>query len=132
MTKVAPDDADSSGMDILTARIVERDGAVVVSMIGELDMASVRTAEPVVADAISRAKPVVIDLTGLRFFSSAGITVLARLDNRRREEPLDVRLVADQGVVAIPLRLTGLRELFPIHPTLDDALSAVRQIGGSG
>lgn len=129
MSDFADDGADSNSTTLLTADITERDGVVVVTIIGELDMASVHTAEPVVADAVSRGKPVVIDLSRLSFFSSAGLTVLARLDDRRRHEPLDVRLVADQRVVVLPLRLTGLQGLFPIHPTLDDAVAAIRQIG---
>jgi len=125
MTTVGHDD-DPSSTTLLTADIGEQDGIVVVSLVGELDMASVRAAEPVVADAVSRGKPIVIDLTRLSFFSSAGLTVLARLDDHRRQEPLDVRIVADQRVVVLPLRLTGLHDMFPIHPTLADALAAIR------
>ena len=131
MTEVAHNDADASGMDTMTAHIVERDGAVIVSIVGELDMATVRTAKPVIDDAVTRGKPVVMDLTGLTFFSSAGLTVLAQLDEHRRQAPLDLRLVADQRVVVRPLRLTGLQDLFPIYATLDDALTAIRQIDSS-
>jgi anti-sigma B factor antagonist len=66
----------------------------------------------------------VVDMTGLRFFSSAGLTLLVRLDEARQDPPLDVRLVGDQRVVILPLELTGLRDLFPIHTSLAEALAA--------
>ena len=132
MTEVARDGAEPSDVAMLTARIVERDGVVVVDIAGELDMATVRTLDPALDDAIGRGRPVVVDMTGLTFFSSTGLSVLARLDEYRRQTPLDLRLVAGQRVVILPLRLSGLQDLFPIHHTLDDALATIRQISRSG
>ena len=66
------------------------------------------------------------DLSGVRFFSSAGLTLLVQLDQERRQRSVDVRLVGDQCVVVRPLELTGLREVFPIHTTLADALAPRR------
>lgn len=124
MTEVAHKSTNPSGMDILTVHISERDGVVVVSIAGELDMATVRKVDPVLDDAITRGKSVVIDMSGLTFFASTGLTVLARLDEHRRQVPLDVCLVADQRAVILPLRMTGLYDLFPLYPTMPDALNA--------
>lgn len=123
---------DASGVGTLTVDIAERDGVVIVNIAGELDMATVRTVDPLLDDAVSRGRPVVVDMTGLTFFSSTGLTVLARLDEHRRLAPLDLRLVADQHVVILPLRLTGLEHLFPLHRTLDDALDTIHHGGRSG
>lgn len=119
-------------MAILTVHVVERDGVLVVSVGGELDMATVQQAIPVLDDAVTRGRPIVIDLTGLTFFASTGLAMLARLDEQRRNEPVDVRLVAAQRAVVLPLRLTGLHNLFPLYTTLDDALTAIRQVGRPG
>lgn len=110
----------------LTARADERDGVMIVTVRGELDMATAPTVAVAVKDAMARGLPVVLDLSGLRFFSSAGLTLLVQLDADRRQRSVDVRLVGDQHVVVMPLELTGLRDLFPIHTSLADALSAIR------
>ena len=121
---VAHDD-EPHGVDVLTTDIGERGGVVVVSIAGELDIATVGRVAPLLDDAVGRGKPVVLDMSGLTFFSSAGLTLLARMDDQRQRTLLDVRLVTDQRTVLLPLRLTGLRDLFPVHPTLADALAAV-------
>ena len=109
---------------VFTASVGEQDGVVIVTVTGELDMSTVSRAAVALKDALSRAKPIVVDLTGLRFFSSAGLTLLVQLNEHRQDPPLDVRLVGDQRVVILPLELTGLRDLFPIHTSLGEALAA--------
>jgi anti-anti-sigma factor len=126
VTEDMMDNTDLAGPAPFAARADEWDGTVVVSLVGELDMATVSSAALVLRDAVARGKPIVVDMTGLRFFSSAGLTLLAQLNEARRNPPLDVRLVGDQRVVIRPLELTGLRDLFPIHRSLDDALAAIR------
>jgi anti-sigma B factor antagonist len=116
---------EPDGTPNLTARTDERDGAMVVTVRGELDMATAPIVAVAVKDALARGLPVVLDLSGLRFFSSAGLTLLAQLDTERRQRSVDVRLVGDQRVVILPLELTGLRDLFPIHTSLADALAAI-------
>jgi len=132
MTEFAHGDDDAGGVGTLTADITERDGVVIVNIAGELDMATVRTVDPLLDDAVGRGRPVVVDMTGLTFFSSTGLTVLARLDEHRRLAALDLRLVADQRAVILPLQLTGLEHLFPVHATMDDALASIHDGGRSG
>lgn len=120
------EDADLLRSATFTARADERHGTTVVSLVGELDMSTVSQAAAVLTDAVARGKPVVVDMTGLRFFSSAGLTLLVQLDEARQDPALDVRLVGDQRVVILPLELTGLRDLFPIHASLAEALAVRR------
>jgi anti-anti-sigma factor len=72
-------------------------------------------------DAVTRGVPVVLDMTGLRFFSSAGLRLLVRL---HETASVDVRLAGDQRVVLRPLELTGLLDLFPVHASVADAVAA--------
>jgi anti-anti-sigma factor len=108
----------------LAVRTTERDGAIVVSLVGELDMTTVDLAATAVDEAIARGRFLVVDMTGLRFFSSAGLNLLLQLHREMGEKQLDVRLAGDQRAVARPLELTGLTGLFPIHKTVTDALAA--------
>lgn len=116
---------EPSGLDDFTVHADEQDGVVIVVIAGELDMATAPRAAVVLKDAVDRGSPVVVDMSGLRFFSSAGLTLLAQLDEQRRIALVDVHLVGDQRVLLRPLELTGLLDLFPIHTSLDAALAAV-------
>ena len=108
----------------LVVRTTERDGAIVVGLVGELDMTTVDLAAKALDDAIARGTFVVLDMTGLRFFSSAGLNLLLQLHREMGEKRLDVRVAGDQRAVARPLELTGLTDLFPIHRSVSDALAA--------
>jgi anti-anti-sigma factor len=105
----------------LTVRTQDRDGVVIVSLTGELDTATVNQAAVALQDATARGVPVVLDMTGLRFFSSAGLRLLVRLHDGAS---VDVRLAGDQRVVRRPLELTGLLDLFPIHASVAEAVAA--------
>jgi anti-sigma B factor antagonist len=105
----------------LTVRTWERDGVVIVSVTGELDMSTVGQVAVASQDAVTRGVPVVLDMTGLRFFSSAGLRLLVRL---HETASVDVRLAGDQRVVLRPLELTGLLDLFPVHASVADAVAA--------
>ncbi|HKN96473.1 MAG TPA: STAS domain-containing protein [Pseudonocardiaceae bacterium] len=109
---------------MLTVVSARQDGAVVVSLTGELDMATVGQASTALKEAVETGAPVVLDLTGLQFFSSAGLNMLLQLHEDARERQLDVRLAGDQRAVARPLELTGLIELFPVYPSVTAALAA--------
>jgi anti-sigma B factor antagonist len=105
----------------LTVRTWERAGVVIVSVTGELDMSTVDQVAVALQDAVTRGVPVVLDMTGLRFFSSAGLRLLVRL---HETASVDVRLAGDQRVVLRPLELTGLLDLFPVHASVADAVAA--------
>ena len=62
-----------------------------------------------------------IDLTGARFFSSAGIAVLVLAHRNSAEVAL--RVVASDRVVIRPLELTGLTDDLSIYPDLAAALN---------
>jgi len=108
----------------LAVQTTERNGAIVVGLVGELDMTTVDLASQALDDATARGTFVILDMTGLRFFSSAGLNLLLQLRREMDAKKLDVRLAGDQRAVARPLELTGLTELFPIHKSVTEALAA--------
>lgn len=111
---------------LLSVDSTDRDGVAIVTLAGELDMTTADTAAVALKEATSRAQSVVVDMTGLRFFSSAGLNLLLQLHEDVQHKQIDVRLAGDQRAVARPLQLTGLGGLFPIHSTLEDALASCR------
>jgi anti-anti-sigma factor len=113
--------------DLLTVDIDARGSAVVVSVGGELDLATV----PVLRDrlaslesASSSPDPLVIDLSSVTFIGSAGLALLVEVHNRCSERGMSLAIVAAGSVVPRAIQVTALDRVFAVHPTVDEALSA--------
>jgi anti-sigma B factor antagonist len=99
-------------------RMVENH-SVVVRASGELDMLTAPTlakqlqyAEAVVVPPA----PVVLDLTGITFLSSAGLSVLITHHKRCVELGSRLEVVASNRAVTRPLNLTGLDSVLVVIP----------------
>lgn len=97
--------------------------AAVLSVAGEIDMATA----PVLRDGVDAVlRPAVdtavVDLSGVSFLASAGLTVL--LDARRAAglRQIGLRLVATQRPVLRALEVAGIDEMFDRHPSVAQAL----------
>jgi anti-sigma B factor antagonist len=101
----------------------EARGAVVVAVVGDVDMNTVPELEGRLAAAERPDLPLVVDLTGVTFLDSSGLSALVRCHQRGLRGG-GFRLVVASRVVARPLALTALDELLEIHPTLAAALEA--------
>ena len=115
-----PDNAEVG----LATVAVERpaDDTAVVRVDGEIDMVTAPALEnQVVALLRERPRVLVLDLTGVRFFSSAGLAVLA-LAHRESDEGTELRVVADDAAVLRPIELTGMTEDLSIRSSLKAAL----------
>lgn len=83
----------------VTATVERGEGRVVVRVSGEVDMATA----PVLAEALDRAftggnpARVVVDLTGVSFFASSGLALLAQTSARARDTATDVVVVVVPG-----------------------------------
>lgn len=95
----------SGGLEISSELV---DGAVRVSLRGELDLASTRQMEGRFA-AIYEQGPsrVVVDLSGLAFIDSSGLRILLVADARAREHGYELVLVAGQEPVQRVFEMTG-------------------------
>ncbi len=105
---------ETTGM--LTATVDADGAAVTVCAAGEVDMRSA----PLLADALHAAceaaaprTPLVVDLSGIRFFAGAGLTLLLTTRRRCQERQVPLVVVAPASVLR-PLRLTGLDGLFTL------------------
>jgi anti-anti-sigma factor len=112
--------------DSLTTLVEDHDGVSVVSISGEIDLVTAPALEQAIAAVIADGPAaLVIDLSEVEFLGSVGLKILAAT----YEELGDF---AEFGVVARgpatrrPIHLTGLDKTFPLYPTLDDALTGVR------
>jgi anti-sigma B factor antagonist len=115
--------------DLLTVEVGTRDGAVVVSVRGELDLATVpvlRERLDSLGDVATAPAPsrVVIDLTGVTFIGSAGLALLVEQHAKCAERNVVLVVVASGSVVPRAIQVTALDQVFAVHETVDAAIGA--------
>lgn len=115
---------------LLTVRHEERRGVAVVSISGELDLSTADYAADQMRAATANAAAVVVDMTGLRFFASAGLNILLQLQLEQQDRGVEVRLAANHATVLRPLQLMGVSDQFVIHASVDDAVESLRPVVG--
>lgn len=103
-----------------------RDGGVVVTARGELDMLTT----PQLAEELSVActmvvapSPVVADLREITFMSSSAIGCLVDTHQKCADTGTPLRIVAEDRVVRRPLDLLGLSKTLHIADRLESALA---------
>jgi anti-sigma B factor antagonist len=111
--------------DLLTVDMDARGSAVVVSVRGELDLATVpmlREQLESVHEISPVPSPLVVDLSGLTFIGSAGLALLVDLNNQCVERGVLLALVATGSVVPRAIQVTALDQVFSVHASVDEAL----------
>ncbi|NUT95177.1 MAG: STAS domain-containing protein [Saccharothrix sp.] len=103
------------------------DGVAVATVAGVVDMVSYQDIAGALGTlAESRPPGLVLDLRGVTFLGSIGIAVLVNAQHTTRRLGVAFAVVADNRSVLRPLLAARVDHVLPVHPTLDDALSAVR------
>jgi anti-anti-sigma factor len=87
----------------------------VLSVAGEIDMATAPGLQRAVESAAGRAFEVWLDLTATTFMDSSGIHVLSRARARLTEANGRLAVICPNGPVRRVLDLTGLEQLLEIH-----------------
>jgi anti-sigma B factor antagonist len=92
----------------------DEDGNQIVSVTGELDIATAERAYTYISDVIDAwPTPVSVDLSGLTFCDASGLGVLARIARHAREAGRQLRLTAARPSLLKIMRITGLDRAFP-------------------
>jgi len=107
----------------LTIDVHEEPSATVVTVGGELDVHTAPSLQAALA-ALDSSGRIIVDLTGVSFLDSTGLSVFvnALVDARERQATLVV--VASAPRVVKVFTLTGLDSALSLHSTLDEALGA--------
>ena len=102
-----------------------RDGTSVVSVSGEVDVATAPALRDCFDQVIERdTGPIVVDLADVSFIDSTGLGVLIGARKRCDEDERTLRVVVAEPRILKVFEITGLTELFSIHPSLELALGA--------
>jgi anti-sigma B factor antagonist len=71
----------------------------------------------------SAIRELVIDLSAVEFCDSSGLSALLFAERQMRENGGSVKLAGLTNNVASLIKISQLDRIFPIHPSVDDALS---------
>ncbi|MFB8279233.1 STAS domain-containing protein [Nocardia colli] len=110
----------------MTTTVASQDGATVLTVAGEVDLATAPALESSI-EAILNGKPAVliIDLSAVSFLASAGMAVLVAT-HQRAGDSTAIAVVADGPATSRQLRMTNLDQVFAVHSTLEAALAGFR------
>ena len=104
---------DASAPKPFHCAVDDRDAAAFVRPEGDLDMSTAPDVEAVLRRALENgAKRLVVDLRGLHFMDSSGLTLLTRWSNASHRDGFELELVPGHERIQRLFTLTGLHEYF--------------------
>lgn len=114
--------ADTSSLRIRHRAVTP--GVVVVSVVGEVDLATVGTFRdsllPHLSDPVTRL--LVCDLSRISFLACSGLSALLDLQAALGARGARLSVVANSAAVLRPVKITGLDEALAVQPTVSAAL----------
>jgi len=128
---------DYARLAVVAVDVSERAGRTVVTVIGDVDLATAPDLRTRLADLAVRGPHLVVDLDGVDLLDSTGLGVLVGARRRARQAGGDLALVCSEGRLADLLAATDLDRVFTVHRSLAEALSGepsanVRGLRGRG
>ncbi len=98
-------------------------GYVLVSVVGEVDVATAPQLRGLLQEAVAEGSPTVaVDLTGVTFIDSTALGVLIEAKKLCDGEGGTMRIAVSEPRILKIFEITGLTELFDIRPTRDQAI----------
>lgn len=98
----------------------------VVTAAGEVDLTNADGFRDVLLSALNAgALGLVVDMTGLTFIDSAGVTALVRAARRAAASDATVRLAVTATPVLRVLNLVGIDRLISVYPSVAEAVASL-------
>ena|SRR5438477_6623529 len=117
----------AGGRESVVTGVDRREGAVVLSLAGELDLYNAEEVRGALLDACAGEPEVlVVDLEEVRFIDSTALGVLIEAERSRMAERSGFRLAAPGLETRRALEVSGLDRHFIVHDTVAEALEAAR------
>jgi anti-anti-sigma factor len=108
------DPVELSTAQLALSSTISMDGRQVVSMTGELDIATAQQAYTYISDVIDHTRaPVSVDLGGVTFCDASGLGVLARVAKHARAKGRQLMLTSARPSLVRIMRITGVDSMFP-------------------
>ncbi len=114
-------------MALLDVNQDDRDAAIVVSTVGEVDSESFATLVFHLDTALKSARDhptrlLVIDLSGVTHFGSAGLNAVLECHEKGRSAGIVVRIAAPNPEVLRPMQVTKLDDVLRPYPSVSAAV----------
>lgn len=95
-----------------------------VVVAGEIDMLTAeRVRETLIAQLSPRPEMMVVDMEGVCFLGSMGLTALALTARMAREQGVELRVVATSRATLRPLEITGMAAELAVYASREQALA---------
>jgi anti-anti-sigma factor len=108
---------------MMTVAVEKHGRAAVLVVLGDIDMVTAGEFEKALMAALrDRPELLVVDLSGVDFLGSAGLTALVAAHQKAGSQTA-LRVVAESSSSARPLQLTGLDQEIPVCATREQALA---------
>jgi anti-sigma B factor antagonist len=109
----------------LTIRIRREPGCVIVTVAGEIDIATVGRLRERLTALTARGLPLIADLDQVSFIDATGLGTLAGAARQAAEHGVSLHVVCDQPQTRRLFRVTALDRQIPLARNLAEALRAL-------
>ena len=122
---------DQQAMDDygLTVEVRHEPGHVLVTVAGEVDIATVPPLQEQLAALAARGRPLIVDLDRVTFIDASGLGVLARVASQARAQGASLHAVCARHLVRRLFAITGLDRQIPLARTVTDARRQAASLG---
>jgi anti-sigma B factor antagonist len=108
----------------LRTEVVDISGWTVVSVYGEVDVATAPELKERLVDLVTDGRSrLVLDLGGVDFLDSTGLGVIVSALKRARTHGGDLRVVCTESRITRLFEITGLDKALTLLPTVDAAVA---------
>jgi anti-sigma B factor antagonist len=116
---------DVPAKDPIITSVSDDDGVAVLTVSGEIDLATIPAFEAAIADVLEqRPTALIVDLSAVEFLASAGLQALVAT-HEKVSGSAGFAVVADGPATSRPIQLTGLDQILSLCSSLTEAKAAV-------
>jgi anti-sigma B factor antagonist len=100
--------------------------AICLSVSGEVDLANASELRAHLKAVVEAEEDLVVDMSGLRYLDSSGIKVLLEAHQQITQIKRRIVLAAPAVPVQKVLNITGIDQIIPMFPSVEEALYNIR------
>ena len=110
--------------EMMSLTVLHDGGAVIVAVTGEIDLATAAGLRDALSAELAAGPDVlIVDLDGVEFFTSVGLTTLALTQRSAEERGVALRVIATSRATLRPLQITGMADDLALYASRADAIA---------
>jgi anti-anti-sigma factor len=110
--------------EMMSLTVLHDGRAAIVAVTGEIDLATAATLRDALSAELAAGPDVlIVDLDGVEFFTSVGLTTLALTQRSAEERGVALRVIATSRATLRPLQITGMAEDLALYASRADAIA---------